>query len=315
MTLPMLASDAVDAKLRFPVWVQPKVDGVRGLNLDGTLTGRSLKKFANQHVTNLFSSIVAFQGMDGEMAAEFECNPDLCRLTTSALTTISGTPWILWHVFDYITPASMGLPYRERYSMLGERVEFLSKRAPEVAQHLRVMPTNICNNIEQLLELEAYYLEAGYEGLIIRDPEGRYKPGRSTVKEGGLLRVKRFIDAEAVVTGLVEGEANGNEAQTNELGLQFRSTHKANMVPNGMLGSMTARVVTPVKKGNEVLLAEGQVITVAPGKMKADERGYYMRHPEQLIGKTIKFQFFPKGIKDKPRFPTFQGFRSTTDMS
>lgn len=314
MTRPMLASDAVEAKLRFPVWVQPKIDGVRGLNFDGTLTGRSLKQFANQHVTDFFSNIL-FQGMDGELAAEFECNPDLCRLTTSALTTIAGAPWVLWHVFDYITESTKDKPYRERYAALVARVSQLAEYNSKLAHHLRIVPTSECKCIEEVAEREAQFLEMGYEGLIIRDPNGVYKSGRSTVKEGGLLRVKRFVDAEAVVTGLEEGETNANEAQTNELGLQFRSTHKANMVRSGLLGSMSARVVTTVKQGNEVLLTEGQLITVAPGKMNATERAMYMVRPDLLIGKIIKFQFFPKGIKDKPRFPTFQGFRSPMDMS
>ena len=116
------------------------------------------------------------------------------------------------------------------------------------------------------------------------------------------------------MTGITEGESNGNTAQENELGLQFRSTHKENMVRNGMVGSMQARVMANVVSGNDTVLAEGQVITVAPGKLTADERTHYFKHPEQLLGKVVKFQFFPKGIKWLPRFPTFQSFRAASDM-
>ena len=36
-------------------------------------------------------------------------------------------------------------------------------------------------------------------------------------------------------------------------------------------------------------------------------------HPEELVGHTIKFKTFPKGIKNKPRFPTFVSIRADSD--
>ena len=42
-------------------------------------------------------------------------------------------------------------------------------------------------------------LNAGYEGLMLRDPNGIYKFGRSSVKENILLKVKEFMDDEAEI--------------------------------------------------------------------------------------------------------------------
>lgn len=92
---PMLASDWDEEKQRFPVIAQPKIDGLRGLNMYGRLTGRSLKQFKNKHVTSLFSHS-ALIGLDGEFAAHDQRHPDLCRMTTSALGTIEGEPYVLW---------------------------------------------------------------------------------------------------------------------------------------------------------------------------------------------------------------------------
>ena len=310
---PMLASDAVEAKIKFPVMVQPKIDGVRGLNMLGPFTGRSLKSFANLHTTNFFSQR-GFLGFDGELAAEHECCADLCRLTTSAIGTIAGEPWLMWHVFDYVTETTGELPYVQRLSALYTRLGELSISSPALAAHLKPIYTLSVSNLEQLEQAEATFLSQGYEGVILRDPNGKHKQGRSTAKEGGLLRIKRFLDAEAVVTGIVEGEANENEAQTNELGRQFRSSHKENKVANGLVGSMQARVLANVVNNGETVLVEGQVITVSPGRMTAKERAHYFENPKELIGKIVKFQFFPKGIKDKPRFPTFQSFRDIADI-
>jgi len=313
---PMLASDYDESKIRFPVIAQPKIDGVRALNMTGTLTGRSLKKHANRHVTGYFSHS-SLAGFDGEMAAEHECHPDLCRLTTSALSTIDGAPWILWHVFDYMTPETARLPYEQRLVAMAARVAQLQAdtHLGDLAHHLRCIPSVMCASLEQLLEVDSTWLDMGYEGTIIRDPQGLHKQGRSTVREGGLLRIKRFIDFEVEITEILEGVTNTNEAQTNELGLQFRSSHQENMVPNGMVGAMMGRVIKDIldAKG-AVLFAEGSIVKIGAGSMTHDDRVRYFKEPDLLLGQIAKAKMFPKGVKDKPRFPTFQSIRSMTDL-
>lgn len=310
MIKPMLAEDYVESKIRFPVLAQPKIDGVRACNLEGALTGRSLKKHANRYTTDFYSR-PEYLGFDGEMAAEHECHADLCRITSSALSTIEGTPYTLWHLFDYITPDTIGLKYHERMSKLRH---YVAQLAGVGHDRLRVIPTYQANNLEGLLRLDDMWLDMGYEGTIIRDPEGLYKQGRSTVREGGLLRIKRFIEEEAVVVSVTEGQTNLNEAQTNELGLTERSTHQANMVPNGMVGSMECRVLKTVKDRDKLLFEKDQIITVGAGRMTHDDRLRYFKNQSLLLGQTIKFKTFPKGVKVKPRFPTFQTIRATSDL-
>lgn len=315
MTKPMLATDWDEAKLRFPLIAQPKIDGVRGLNMHGGLTGRSLKLFKNRY-TGRFYSQDFFKGFDGELAAAEETHPDLCRLTTSAVGTIAGEPFTLWWLFDYITPETVSLPYLARYGKLEDTINELQLR-PDChpwAGHLRLVPMKLIHTLEELLEYDAENLDCGYEGTIIRDPHGKHKQGRSTVREGGLLRIKQFTESEAEVLEIVQGESNQNEAQTNELGLQFRSSHQENMVPNGLVGSLTCRALATVEDRGRVVIQEGQVITVSPGNMPHDLRRYYFENQHELVKKIIKFKFFPKGIKDKPRFPTFVTIRAPEDM-
>ena len=306
---PMLAETWDEGKQRFPVIAQPKIDGVRALNLTGTLTGRSLKKFKNKYVTSMFSHSILL-GLDGEMAAEHECHPDLCRLTTSALGRIEGKPYVLWHLFDYVTHETRSMPYSKRLQALRDRVAYIGHLRPELAQHLRIVRSNECAHSSVLEHFDSKWSEEGYEGTILRDPYGAYKDGRSTVREGGLLRIKRFVDSEAVVLSVTEGETNLNEAKTNALGQTERSTHQANMVANGMVGTLTCRALAncgPIKAGD--------TITVAAGRMTHAERQHYMALPNAIIGKTIKYKTFEHGAKDKLRFPTFQSIRLPEDMS
>lgn len=309
---PMLACDAVEEKISFPCIAQPKIDGVRGLNLHGELTGRSLKYHANTHTT-LFYSQHAFRGFDGELAAEHECHPDLCRITTSAVSTIAGTPYTLWHVFDYLTPETIGLAYAHRYDMLRKRVANINQHHPELGLHLRPVPLYVCNTMEELLTLDDKWLDMGYEGTIVRDPSGKYKEGRSTVREGGLLRIKRFIDAEARVLRIIEGEENLNAAQINELGKQFRSSHQENKRPNGMVGAMECELIADVVNRDQVLFTKGQIVTVSAGAMPHADRLRYFQQGG-LIGNLIKFKTFPHGTYNKPRFPSFLSLRAASDV-
>lgn len=302
---PHLASDWDPKKQRFPVVMLPKLDGVRQLNKDGNATGRSLKKLGNVYTNKLYS-IHALHGFDGELAAAEETHPDLCRLTTSAVSTHDGEPFTLWWVFDYIHESTKDMGYWDRYTAMRNAVARLQGDPCQLpgVRHLRIVPAVVVYNMDQLEAQDAKWLAEGYEGSILRDPDGKHKDGRCTVREGAYLRIKRFVEEEAYVLGIIEGEENQNEEQVNELGRTFRSSHQENKVPNGMVGSMLCRDIK-----------SGQEIVVGAGNMKHHERVHFFENQAQLLGKIIKYKFFPKGVKDKPRFPTYKCFRDKADMS
>lgn len=306
---PMLACDWDAAKQRFPVLLQPKIDGVRAVNLTGRLTGRSLKEFGNSYLTEQFSR-PGYRGFDGEIAAAKETHPDLCRLTTSAVASYEGKPLVTWHVFDLITEATVGLRYSDRYYALLEKINSMPA---DLAARLHPVPQITCSDIDAVEYQDDAMLDLGYEGSILRDPNGAYKSGRSTIREGGLLRIKRFADAEGIITAVHEGQTNGNEATINELGHTERSTHQANMTPNGMVGTLTISLLQPISAGGKTL-PKGADVIISAGRLTGAERAHYLANPNDIIGKIAKFQYFPKGVKDKLRFPTFQSIRSPEDM-
>lgn len=312
---PLLADDWVESKLVFPLIGQPKIDGVRGLNMLGKMTGRSLKPFGNRFTTSLYSHS-ALIGFDGELAAQRETHPDLCRVTSSALASHAGEPYLLWWLFDYVTVDSKRLPYGTRLEMLPTRIDEIEREAPHLHPHLRVMPWEWINNYDQLIAFDNKNLEAGYEGTILRDPNAPHKEGRSG-KKPILWRIKRFVDFEFRVHTIIEGQENQNEAQINELGNTFRSTHQENMVANGMIGAMLGNVIGVVKDPTtgEVLFKDGDEVRVGAGCLDHGQRKHYFNNQDAFKSKVHKAKFFPKGIKDKPRFPTWQTFRDAADIS
>lgn len=308
---PFLATDWDSAKQKYPVGIMPKIDGVRGMKPFGELVGRSLKSFANKQVAKVFGSPI-YDGMDGELAVGDETDFDLCRKTSSATSKIEGEYVWTWHVFDLCEPNVAHLPYKERYDMLKKYVD--ECHANGELMDVKVVPLYVVNNEQELLEWENIWLDMGYEGVIIRDLEAKYKWGRSTQREGGYLRIKRFTDGEGEIIRIIEGCTNANEAQINELGQTFRSSHQENMIPNGMVGSFDVRVLT-VPEGLEDLIEVGQEMRVGAGRLTHEERKYYFEHPDEFIGKISKWKFFAHGMKDKLRIPTHQSFRDPTDIS
>lgn len=311
---PMRAANYLPKKVKFPVWAEPKIDGVRGYNPEGTMLSRTLKKFANRYTTN-FYSYPEYIGFDGELAAADERDEDLCRKTTSALTSIDGSPFTLWHIFDYVTEVTRKWPYRDRYALAEEKIQTLQRQG--LCGHLRLVPYEVCNNMEELMAAHLKFKLLGYEGTCFYGPSVAHKEGKSSPTHNGVLRIKDFVDTEAEVIGLEEGEENLNPSQTNELGRSFRTSHQENKIPNGMVGTIIARqcedVFDPLDE-TKLLIPKGQEIRVSPGKMTHAEREHYMKHPEQLIGKIIKHKFFPHGIKDKPRFSNYQCIRMKEDL-
>jgi DNA ligase-1 len=148
-----------------------------------------------------------------------------------------------------------------------------------------------------LTDFERDTLAAGFEGVMIRRPDGPYKQGRSTLNEQILLRLKRIRDGEAIVRDIEEGKVNGNEATTNALGYTERSTHQSGMRKAGRVGTLLCDD-----------LANGERLRISPGRLTADQRIRYWALPGSIVGRAIKYKCFDYGAIDAPRFATFQAF-------
>lgn len=289
---PMLASAIEDiAQLNFPVMASPKFDGVRCLIINGTAMSRSLKPIPNEYIQMLFGR-KAFHGLDGELIVGDPTSPDAYRTTTSGVMSEDGEPSVTFHVFDDFNCKG---PFQERLASVEDRLDVGPKKLPwTVVRHQSIY------SVKDLNAYEDKMLERGYEGVMLRDPQGPYKEGRATEKEAWLLKLKRFRDSEAVIVDYHELMINKNEAKRNALGHSERSSHKANLAPAETLGSLTVRDLN-----TDVTFDIGSGFTV--------ELRDQLWKDDHLIGKVIKYKYQPVGVKDKPRFPVFLGFRDARD--
>jgi len=299
--VPMLAGKCEDIKtLKYPVMASTKLDGVRALIIDGVVMSRSLKPIPNRWVQTMFGRLP--NGIDGELIYGDPTAPDAYRNTVSAVMSEDGEPTeVKFHVFDNFSLTS---EFIHRYKNTYDELALHQFQNVEMVRHSRI------NNPEQLQAVEEKAIEMGYEGTMVRSLDGPYKQGRSTAKEGYLLKVKRFEDAEAEILSVYEWMHNENEAKKNALGRTERSTHQENMVGMGVLGGVNVKGLKGTYDGVEFSIGTGFTGAAEPD----GERGKLWKVRKTLPGKIVKFKYFPTGSKDRPRFPVFLGFRSPIDL-
>lgn len=293
ITKPMLADESGPlSKLRYPLIASPKLDGIRFLKLGGRALARSLKPIPNKHIRETLEAL-APEGIDGEIMSG--TNFQEC---TSAVMAQKGEPIFALCAFDLYS-GDLKEPYTERLAKLKAAVDKLGKQ-----NFIRVVPSMMIRSEAELLEFEEKVLDKGFEGVMIRDPSGPYKCGRSTTREGWLLKLKRFVDSEAEILGFVEMNHNDNAATTNELGHTKRSSAKAGKRPAGTLGKFLCR---DLKTGVEFRLGTGKGLDHPLRQLIWDNQDEYR-------SKIVKYQYQVVGVKDKPRLPIWIGFRDPIDM-
>ena len=282
---PMLASPFDEALLKFPVLASPKLDGVRAIVRDGVVLSRALKPIPNKWVQQRFSHLEHF---DGELIVGASNDPDVLRATTSGVMRVDGDPDVSFHVFDHVE--NHARLYTVRYDLLEEDTEI----------NVFVVPQHELMNTFELNAFEHEVLAEGYEGVMLRHPDAPYKFGRSTAREGYLLKVKRFHDDEFEIVGFEEEMFNANEATTSELGRTKRSSHKANKIPKGRLGAL--------------VLKYGDTTFNCGTGFNDAERERIWAERESYLGMLAKIKYFAHGIKDVPKLPSFLGIRDERDM-
>lgn len=304
MIKPMLAAsfpkdsniDEELPNLRYPILTSPKLDGIRVL-CHPTLgpVSRSLKPIANIYIRTLLSS-PAFHHLDGEViVGDHESPAYSFSATSSAVMSQAGEPDFTYLVFDSFEFPE--LAFHKRLAVADARVRLA---LIEGKFYVRYLAHIIVASHIALRDLEEAWLSAGYEGAMIRDLQGTYKFGRSTYREGGLIKLKRFDDAEATIIGFVELERNCNVPTQNELGYQTRSDHKAGMEPAGTLGALLVRGI-----GDPW---EGVTFQIGSGFDQAT-RDLYWASRHTLINETVNYKYQRIGSKDAPRMPIFRGLR------
>src|SRR5216684_92514 len=101
---PMLALSKLPdfTKLRFPLLVSPKLDGVRATVQGGRLRSRSLKEIPNKNVQDLFRNLP--EGTDGELIHGQPWNDPYRRTISIVMSDDKPADGVQLYVFDRFGP-------------------------------------------------------------------------------------------------------------------------------------------------------------------------------------------------------------------
>ena len=196
---PMLANTYTkDMDITFPVWVQPKLDGVRCLVYKNgkEICFQSRKNTMYEPIehmlpelSKLFESLPTNTVLDGELYTHglgFDKIVSMVRRGTGEKTKHPDLHTLHYTIYDLITTDKM--VYEDRLLLL--------QSAYSKFNYIQCIETHIVSSKTRIDHWLHTFEDKGYEGLMIRR-NGLYKENRSK----DLLKYKQFLDDEFEVIG------------------------------------------------------------------------------------------------------------------
>lgn len=146
-----------------------------------------------------------------------------------------------------------------------------------VVPHIRFLRDVEVGDATALANMLQMASDRGHEGLMVRSILGRYKFGDVTPREGYVMKLKPFVDDEAVIVG-------------------FNEEHYEDGAAKDSLGSF----IVEHKTFGRFNLS---------GKLTRKQRDEFWAARESMLGQLVTFKYQKIGTKDKPREPIFKGVR------
>jgi len=204
---PMLAQDYFkhQNKLKFPCYIQSKLDGYRCIYRNGVCTSRQTTEFNVIYQTELYQELkmlneisVVFDGephaskaivFDGELYlhnAPFE-HLGILRKKKLSKEDLENLNQIEYHIYDIIDET---LHFDQRYQLL-KTIDFSRFKK------IKLVQTEIIHNESELKTAHSEFINQNYEGSIIRNRDGMY---RCKARSTDLLKYKDFQDSEYTIS-------------------------------------------------------------------------------------------------------------------
>ena len=212
---PMLANEFdIEKKITFPVFIQPKLDGVRCLiyKNDGQIVFQSRQNTIYEAFDHLVPELEHLMGqfsdqegliLDGELYTHGIPFEKITSMVRSSKGKRKNIEELNYHVYDCFYSGDSNLeknqmPYSDRYQVLKNAF------GTSIYSTLVLVDTSIANSKKDLEDFHTHYthMNIPYEGIMVRTFGGSYKQqGRSK----DLQKYKKFMDEEFEVIGHHEG--------------------------------------------------------------------------------------------------------------
>lgn len=308
MFKPMLIlNDEIDIrKIPYPQLASLKLDGLR-LFVDLDLLSRSLKLIPNKQVRSKFEFLKKYSIeynviLDGEiyckeipfqMISSMVMTDDytapksikawdkLCKKHHVNVTREQALEYLKFYCFDIIVNKKLTDEFETR-SYLVENIKINDFNNNQYFVVVKQILVHTPEEVEKFFE-EA--IELGYEGLVVKNPKGEYKCGRTTFNENLAYKVKLFVTIDGQIIGVVQAtQVKEGVARTiNELG---RSVTSKKLGDREAIESASGFII--LYKGRDY------VINL---KMSAEEKEEIWKHQSEFIGKWVEYKCMEYGMK------------------
>ncbi len=209
---------------KFPVYVQPKYNGIRGVNFrhvgDNRIISRERKEFtAVQHIKDAVNIFDRYSP-DGEIYHHDLTFQEIVRRTKKYREGL--TEELEYWVYDLAIPNML----------FSDRMELIREIVPVDHPIIKISPTYIAYSNEDLHKFHNEFVLLGFEGLIIRFPNEEYC---FNDRPSCLQKYKEFIDDEFLIIDY-EGEEWDDNGVIRTLIMWVCITdqgHKFNVRPKG----------------------------------------------------------------------------------
>lgn len=195
--MPMLAHKFTEhkGKMEFPVFVQPKLNGMRVL-FDGkngwSRGNKEVIPQVIQHLTFDTGGVI----LDGELMLP---NNVLLQESMSAIKKYRPgiSDKLKYYVYDIVDATKS---YDERFALL---VEMFSRG--DLPKNVVLVGTASAQTEIEVFGLHKTFVAEGFEGTMVRDPRASYEIGKRSYS---LLKLKDFVDAEYKITAVIDGDGS-----------------------------------------------------------------------------------------------------------
>lgn len=188
-----LSFDKREKDIRYPCFVQPKIDGIRCIQKDNKLFSREgtpfseyldfLKVTVPENVIidgELYSDQIPFETLVGAVKIKKQKNIPKKEILDN----------IKYCIFDVYFKDNPTTTFEERNNWINKHLEN------------NVVPFQKIDNKETLMKVYQTYLDNGYEGIMIRNVSSIYK---QNYRSPDLQKLKPFQDSEFEIVGYKDG--------------------------------------------------------------------------------------------------------------
>jgi DNA ligase-1 len=195
--------------IKFPCYVQPKLDGVRCLaDVDDDDMNRYLSRGGKEfdtldHLNKEVAEIYPHDTMNNvHLDGEIYCHNEITfqKIVAAVKKKSEDSPKLKYYIYDL---ATTGMSFEERKAKLEEIFK------DQELEHLVLVPSYEVKSEAEIVKYHEQFVEQGYEGVIIRNKEGEYGFDE---RSNDLQKWKFFHDKEFKIVG--GKEATGNDKGT-----------------------------------------------------------------------------------------------------